>query len=70
MNKRQAIKEAREAANAVIEQLERIAKGWDKGSHRDDMREVDRNPNNTIRQQIRGHVDHAFALSRQFSEVA
>ena len=70
MNKRQAIKEVREAANAVIEQLERIAKGWDKGRHRSDMREVDRNSGNTIRQQMRDHVDHAFNLSRQFAEVA
>lgn len=64
MNKRQAIKEVRECANAVIDQLERIAKGWDKGSHRDDMPEVSRNASNTTRQLIRGHVGHAFELAQ------
>lgn len=70
MTKRQAIKEVRECADAVIEQAERIAKGWDKGNHRSNLREVDRNAGNTIRQEIKFHVYHAFALSRQFAEVA
>lgn len=69
MNKRQAIKEARECADSVIEQLERIARGWDKGRWRNDMREVERNPSNTIRALIRADVEHAFNVARQVYQV-
>ena len=34
--KRMAIADVRSAANSIIEQLERQAKGWDKGRYRDD----------------------------------
>lgn len=34
--KRQAIAAVRAEANALIEQAERKAKGWDKGAYRDD----------------------------------
>lgn len=64
MNKRQAIREAQQAADAVIEQRERQAKGWDKGLYRSDdtMRLW------TIEQGVKMEVEHAFALSRQFAQ--
>ena len=36
MNKRQAIKEVRALADDTIDQLERLAKGWDKDDVRSD----------------------------------
>ena len=67
MTRRQAITEARDCANAVIEQLERHAKGWDRGMWRQDMREVDRNHRNTIRATVAMNVGRAFELSKEFS---
>lgn len=66
MNKRQAIREAQQAANAVIEQRERQAKGWDTGLYRSDdtMRLW------TIEQGVKMEVEYAFALSRQFAQEA
>jgi hypothetical protein len=49
MTKRQAIAEVRAEANAIIEQLERRARGWDKGRWRDDMRDVECNAAGTHR---------------------
>ena len=68
MTKRQAIAEVRSEADAIIEQLERRAKGWDRGLWRDDMRNVDCNFSNTIGATIRRSVAHAFALSAQFAD--
>ena len=41
--KRAAVAAVREEANALIEQAERRAKGFDRGAWRDDLRAVDRN---------------------------
>ena len=69
MNKRQAILEVRSAANWIIEQAERRAKGWDKGVFRDDVREVDKCWATPIEVSIQQEVDHAFALSREFGSA-
>lgn len=68
MNKRQAIAEVRAEANALIEQAERRAKGWDRGIWRDDRRAVDCNAHNTIRACTARSVKNAFDLSARFSE--
>lgn len=60
MDKRAARQQIIEAADAIIEQRERQARGWDAGAWRSDMREVERNAGNTIRAQIRGHVEAAM----------
>ena len=67
MTKRQAIRRVRECADALIEQAERRARGWDRGAWRDDVRPVDRNASNTIRANARFHVGVAFELSRRFA---
>lgn len=67
MNRRQAIAEVRAEANALIEQLERRARGFDRGMWRDDVRTVDRNARNTIRATTHRSVAHAFELSARFS---
>jgi hypothetical protein len=66
MTKRQAIAEARAEANAIIEQQERIARGWDRGAYRSDdtLRQW------TIRETLAMHSAHAFALSAMFAEDA
>lgn len=61
--KRRAVAMVRENANALIEQLERRAKGWDRGFYRDD----DTLQLWTIRQSIDLHVSESFALSAQFA---
>lgn len=60
MDKRTARRQVIEAANAIIEQRERQARGWDVGAWRADMRPVERNAGNTIRAQVRGHVEAAL----------
>lgn len=67
MTKRQAIREVRECADALIEQSERRARGFDRGTWRDDVRPVDRNASNTIRANARFYVGVAFDLSRRFA---
>lgn len=62
ITKRQAIRIARKCADSLIEQLERRAKGWDKGRYRDD----DAVRICTIRQSMELDVAEAFHLSRQF----
>lgn len=63
MTKRQAIRQAQQEANALIDQLERLAKGWDKGAYRDDdtMRIW------TVQETIDLHVNAVFSLSVQFA---
>jgi hypothetical protein len=58
-SRRQAIRMVKECANAVIEQRERQAKGWDKGRYRDD----DAHCLYTIKESIKANVDAAFALA-------
>lgn len=65
--KRAAIAAAREEANAIIEQAERRARGWDRGMWRDDVRPVDRNTGNTIRATVARGSAFAFALSARFA---
>lgn len=60
---RQAIREVKADANALIEQMERKARGWDTGAYRDD----DTTRQETINQRIRGYVGNAFALSERFT---
>lgn len=62
-----AIAYARAEANAIIEQLQRRADGWDQGAFRDDCRMVDRHPENKISECTYFSVSVAFALSRKFS---
>ena len=69
MNKQQAIREVREAANDVIEQLQRWDKGWDKGVYRDDIREADTCWHLPAEQAFQQTVAYAFSLSAQFAEV-
>lgn len=69
LTKNQAAREARQSADAVIEQLTRWSKGWDKGQHSDNMRDVDRNKSNTIAANIRLEVNHAFTLSAQYGQA-
>jgi hypothetical protein len=65
INKRMAAAWVRAEANDLIEQLERRARGWDKGQYRDDdvMRDT------PIRQRIRESVTLSFALAKKFAEV-
>lgn len=65
VTKRQAVAAVRDEANALIEQLERVAKGWDRGAYRadDTMRQT------TIRERIRQSVECSFHLSAKFAEV-
>lgn len=67
MTRRQAIAHARAEADAIIEQNERRARGWDQGAWRDDMRPVERNAGNTIRATTQWSSDYAFSLSAQFA---
>lgn len=66
ITKRQAMREVRANADALIEQLERIAKGWDRGMYRSDTRDVDCVPHNSIRSRVRSYVSESFRLSAQF----
>lgn len=63
MTRRQAIREARAEADAIIAQHERFARGLDRGPWRDDVRPVDRNSGNTIRRQLQAGAAYAFQLS-------
>lgn len=65
--KRAAIAAVREEANALIEQAERRARGFDRGMWRDDVRTVDRNSSNTIRATVARSVAFSFELSARFS---
>lgn len=65
LTKRQAIAETRDCANVVIEQLERRAKGWDRGAYRDD----DTVRLRTINDHIALNVDVAFELSARFQSA-
>lgn len=67
MNKNQAAREVRQCADALIEQLERLDKGWDQGRYRDDTCAVDRNWGNSINYRMDYFVNRAFALSREFN---
>jgi hypothetical protein len=62
MTKLQAINAAKNEANALIDQLERIAKGWDKGRYRDD----DTLRMFTVQQGIQTHVQECFRLAIEF----
>lgn len=64
---RAAVRYAQQEANAVIEQAERRAKGYDKGAWRDDTRPVDRARYNRIDTRIHESVETAFALARRFA---
>lgn len=68
MTKRQAIKEVRQAADAIIEQAERRAKGWDKGFWRDDERDCNRQPATTISRTIEWHVNYAFSVAHAYRD--
>lgn len=68
--RRAAIAIVREEANAVIAQLERRARGWDKGPWRDDELTVNCNARTTVAARIRESVALAFALSAKFSDDA
>ena len=63
ITKRQAIAEVRAEANWIIDQLERRAKGWDKGAYRSD----DTMRHRTIDQMLGYASAHCFALSQAFS---
>ena len=67
-NKRAAVAAVRAEANAIIEQNERRARGFDLGVWRDDMRQVERNAGNTIRATIARSSEFAFALSARFAD--
>ena len=64
---RQAIAHVRSEANALIEQMERKARGWDTGRWRDDMPHADRHATNTIRVTNLVRVTYAFGLSEEFT---
>ena len=64
ITKRSAIREARAEADAIIEQLERRAKGWDKGAYRDD----DTERYATIAQRLATSSAWAFHLSRMYGQ--
>lgn len=68
LDKRRAVAEVRALADAVIEQAERRAKGWDRGAWRDDVRTVDRSTRNTIAVNTDVNVRRAFYLSAQFAD--
>lgn len=61
--RRQAIAAVRSEADALIEQAERRARGWDRGVYRDDDSRRDR----TIRERTKLSVDFAFHLSAKFA---
>lgn len=63
-SKREAIKWAREEANAIIDQAERQAKGWDKGMYRDDDVTC---RGQSIRYTQAMHSMVGFALSARFA---
>lgn len=64
--KRQAIAWVKAEANAIIEQAERRAKGWDRDMFRDD----DCFRYKTIEQRTRESVELSFALSKKFQSAA
>lgn len=64
--KRAAIAVVRAEADALIEQAQRRAKGWDAGPWRDDLAPGQRHMDNTIRANTRRSVYMAFALSERF----
>jgi hypothetical protein len=59
MTRRQAIRFARECADAIIEQRTRQARGWDKGRYRDD----DTWRRYTIKQDMRMYAELAFGVA-------
>lgn len=63
-SKREAVRLVREEANALIEQSERKARGFDRGMYRDD----DTIRHETIRQRTAYSVDIAFALASKFAD--
>lgn len=67
MTRNQAVKEARECADSIIEQRTRQAKGWDRGEYRDDMRDVDRIWHLPIEAAMHCTARRAFELSKQFA---
>ena len=66
-NRRTAIAWARSEADALIEQAERRAKGYDRGLWRDDCRPCDRARYNRIATVTHASVETAFALARRFA---
>ena len=64
VNKREAIRMVREEANAIIEQSELKAAGYDRGMFRDD----DTTRSETIRQRTQFSVNIAFALASKFAD--
>ena len=66
LTKRQAIKVVQAYANAAIEQMERQAKGWDKGIYRDDC--MDRTSiHYSIRATMNRNSRYAFQVAAQFA---
>lgn len=63
MTRNQAAALVRDCANGLIDQLEREAKGWDKGEWRSDTRVVARNQSNTIAALKRELVRVAYAAA-------
>lgn len=59
--KRDAIAEVKALANLVIEQNERWAKGWDKGTYRDD----DTERHCSAKEQVGLYTGYAFHLAQQ-----
>ena len=62
-SRRQAIAVVREEANALIEQAERRARGWDRGAYRDD----DCERRETIAARSRWRADVAFKVAQRFA---
>lgn len=67
MTKNEAARIARQCADAVIEQLERVAKGWDKGMYRSNILPADRAWHLPWRVEVQKECEYAFNLSRQFA---
>jgi O-phosphoseryl-tRNA(Cys) synthetase len=61
MTKRQAISEVRALADACIEQMERVARGWDKGDRRDDDLSV------RVSATLSVNAQEAMWIARQFA---
>lgn len=62
VTKREAIKQVRECADAIIEQQARRARGWDRGVYRDDVSPADRAYRLTISEHLEACSQIAFDI--------
>lgn len=67
MNKREAIREVRALANDTIDQLERLAAGWDRDNLRDDWNGQGSATRAAPSVRLRENSREAFDIAKQFA---